>query len=134
MSRRWRKSGPSAEIGGSNSLPGGSEAGLPPGAIDSTTSRPPIRLILLNLLPILKVRLFGLRQVRILLEQLSLNAQIHPESTTRARIEMDYAKVCLRENAPVKARQHLSKARAAALAQQLTPMLSEIEAIAANLA
>ena len=103
-------------------------------AMLSTTSRPPITLILFNLLPILQVRLFGLRQVRVLLEQLSLNAQIHPESTTRARIEMDYAKVCLRENAPVKARQHLSKARAAALAQQLTPMLSEIEAIAANLA
>lgn len=100
----------------------------------STTSRPPIRLILLNLLPILKVRLFGLRQVRILLEQLSLNAQIHPESTTRARIEMDFARVCLRENAPTQARQHLSKARAAALAQELTPILNEIDAIAAKLA
>jgi hypothetical protein len=100
----------------------------------STTSRPPIRLILLNLLTILQVRLFGLRQVRVLLEQLSRDTQIHPESTTRARIEMDYARVCLRENAPAKARQHLSKARAVALAQELTPMLNEIEAIAANLA
>ena len=62
-----------------------------------------------------------------------LNAQIHPDSTTRARIEMDLAKLCLKENAPTKARQHLSKARAAALAQELTPMLNEIDAIAANL-
>jgi class 3 adenylate cyclase len=103
-------------------------------AMLSTTRRPPIRLILFNLLPILQVQLFGLRQARVLLEQLSLNVQIHPESTTRARIEMDFARVCLRENAPARARQHLSKARAAALAQELTPMLNEIEAIAANLA
>jgi len=102
-------------------------------AMLSTTSRPPLRLILFNLLTILKVRIFGLRQTRLLLEQLMLNVQIHPDSTTRARIEMDLAKLCLKENAPTKARQHLSKARAAALAQELTPMLNEIDAIAANL-
>jgi hypothetical protein len=47
---------------------------------------------------------------------------------------MDFARVCLRENAPTQARQHLSKARAAALAQELTPILNEIDAIAAKLA
>ncbi len=99
----------------------------------SVKRRPPIRLILFNLVSIVKVSLFGLRQVKVLLEELSRNTQIHPESTTRARIEMDFARVCLRENAPAQARQHLSKARAAALAQELTPMLNEIDAIAATL-
>ncbi len=99
----------------------------------SVKRRPPIRLILFNLVSIVKVSLFGLRYVRVLLEELSRNTQIHPESTTRARIEMDFARVCLRENAPAQARQHLSKARAAALAQELTPMLNEIDAIAATL-
>ena len=100
----------------------------------SVKRRPPIRLILFNLRSILKVRLFGLRQARRLLEQLSLNAQIHPDSTTRARIEMDLAKVCLRENAPTQARLHLSRARAAALAQESAPMLNAIDAVGAKLA
>jgi hypothetical protein len=40
----------------------------------------------------------------------------------------------VKEKAPALARQHLSKARAAALAQDSLPMLNEIDAIAAGLA
>jgi len=79
-----------------------------------------------------KVRLFGLRQARLLLEQLSSNSQIHPESTTRARIEPDLARVCLKENLRDPARQHLTKARSAALAQESTLMLHEIDAVTAS--
>jgi class 3 adenylate cyclase len=100
----------------------------------STQARPPLRFILVNLFAILRVRLFGLRQARQLLEQLLMNPQIHPDSTTRARIELNLAKVCLKEKAPALARQHLSKARAAALAQDSLPMLNEIDTIAAGLA
>jgi class 3 adenylate cyclase len=99
----------------------------------STQARPPLRLILFNLLPIIKVQLFGLREARRLLEQLGLNPQIHPEGSTRARIDIDLAKVCLKENARDRARAHLMKARAAALAQDSMPMVSEIDAIAATL-
>ncbi len=103
------------------------------GILSARRHRPPIRFILFNLLSILKVRLFGLRQVRLLLEQLSFNSQIHPESTTRARIELDLARVCLKENARDLARQHLAKARSAALTQDSTLLLNEIEAISASL-
>jgi class 3 adenylate cyclase len=103
------------------------------GILSARRHRPPIRFILFNLLSILKVRLFGLRQVRLLLEQLSFNSQIHPESTTRARIELDLARVCLKENARELARQHLAKARSAALTQDSTLLLNEIEAISASL-
>jgi class 3 adenylate cyclase len=96
----------------------------------STRKRPPFRFILVNLFTIIKVRLYGLGQARLLLEQLLMNPQIHPESTTRARIEMNLARVCLKEKAPALARQHLSKARAAALAQDSLPMLNEIDAVA----
>jgi hypothetical protein len=72
--------------------------------------------ILFNLLAILKVRLSGLGRARLLLEQLLMNPQIHPESITRARIETSLARVCLKEKAPALARQHLSRARVAALA------------------
>jgi hypothetical protein len=91
--------------------------------------RPPLRFILVNLLTIIKVRLSGLGQARRLLEQLLTNPQIHPESTTRARIEMNLARICLKEKSPTLARQHLSSARAAALAQDAFPMLNEIDAI-----
>jgi hypothetical protein len=94
--------------------------------------RPPIRFVLFNLLSIVKVRLFGLRQVRLLLEQLSSNSQIHPESTTRARIELDLARVCLKEKARDLTRQHLAKARSAALTQDSKLLLNEIDAIAAS--
>ena len=104
------------------------------GMLSARAPRPPIRFILFNLLSIVKVRLFGLRQVRRLLEQLSSNSQIHPESTTRARIELDLARVCLKENARGLARQHLAKARSAALTQDSTLMLNEIDAIAALVA
>jgi len=102
------------------------------GILSTRRPRPPIRFILLNLLSILKVRLFGLRQVRLLLEQLSLNSQIHPESTTWARIELDLARVYLKENARDLARQHLAKARSAALAQDSTYLLIEVDAITAS--
>ena len=100
----------------------------------TSTARPPLKFILFNLLPILHARLFGLRQARLLLEQLCLNHQIHPDSTTRARIELDFARLCVQENAREVARQHLAKARAAALAQESTPILNEIDAVAAALA
>jgi hypothetical protein len=96
----------------------------------STRKRPPFRFILVNLFTIIKVKLYGLGQARLLLEQLLMNPQIHPESITRARIEMNLARVCLKEKAPALARQHLSKARAAALAQDALPMLNEIDAVA----
>ena len=99
----------------------------------TTRRRPPIRFILLNLAPILKVRMVGRSQARQLLEQLVLNTQIHPDSTTRARIEMDLARLCMMEKAPDQARRHLAKARSAVLAQDLAPMLNEIDAIAASL-
>jgi hypothetical protein len=86
------------------------------------------------LLSIVKVRLFGLRQARRLLEQLSFNNQFHSESTTRARLELDLARVCLKENARDLTRQHLAKARSAALAQDSTLLLHEIDAIAASVA
>jgi class 3 adenylate cyclase len=99
----------------------------------TTRRRPPIRFILLNLAPILKVRMVGRSQARQLLEQLVSNTQIHPDSTTRARIEMDLARLCMMEKAPDQARRHLAKARSAVLAQDLAPMLNEIDAIAASL-
>jgi class 3 adenylate cyclase len=102
------------------------------GMLSARGPRPPIRFILFNLLSIVKVRLFGLRQARLLLEQLSSNSQIHPESTTRARIELDLARVCLKENLRDPARQHLTKARSAALAQESTLMLHEIDAVTAS--
>ena len=100
----------------------------------SASRRPPLKFILWNLFSIIKVKLFGLRRARLLLEQLSLNPQIHPESMTQARIEMDFARICLKENARKLARQHLAKARAAALAQDSMPMVNEIDSIAATLA
>jgi class 3 adenylate cyclase len=102
------------------------------GMLSAKGPRPPIRFILFNLLSIVKVRLFGLRQARLLLEQLSSNSQIHPESTTRARIELDLARVCLKENLRDRARQHLTRARLAALAQESTLMLHEIDAVTAS--
>jgi class 3 adenylate cyclase len=102
------------------------------GMLSPREPRPPIRFILFNLLSILKVRLFGLRQARLLLEQLSSNSQIHPESMTQARIDLDLARVCLKENVQDRARRHLAKARSAALAQESTPMLNEIDAITAS--
>lgn len=102
------------------------------GMLSFSGPRPPIRFILFNLLSIVKVRLFGLRQARRLLEQLSFNNQFHSESTTLARLELDLARVCLRENARDLARQHLARARFAALTQESTLLLNEIETIAAS--
>jgi tetratricopeptide (TPR) repeat protein len=102
------------------------------GILTARGPRPPIRFVLFNLLSILKVKLFGLRQVTLLLEQVSLNSQIHPDSTTRARIELDLARVCLKQNDRDLARQHLAKARSTALAQESMLMLHEIDAVTAS--
>ena len=99
----------------------------------SARKRPQLKFILLNLPAILKVRIFGLHQARVLLEQLAENSQIHEESTTRARIEFDLARLWALKGRPNLARQHLGKARLAALAQDSTPILSEIESLNALL-
>ncbi len=98
------------------------------GILSASNRRAPVRIILLNLLSILKVRLFGARQARLLLEQVSSNHQIHPESMTQARIELDLARVCFRQNNKDLALQHLARARSAALSQDSALMLNEIDA------
>jgi tetratricopeptide (TPR) repeat protein len=101
------------------------------GILSASNQRAPVRIILLNLLPILKVRLFGARDARLLLEQVSSNHQIHPESMTQARIELNLARVYLRQNNRDVAHQHLAKARAAAISQESALMLKEIDAVIA---
>ena len=102
-------------------------------AMLSSRRRPSIKLILSNLSAILKVRISGHRRARLLLEQLALSSQIHEDSTTRALIEIDLARLCLLKKRSNLARQHLAKARLAALAQDSTPILNEIDAIVASL-
>jgi class 3 adenylate cyclase len=99
----------------------------------SIQTRPSIKLILSNLPAILAVRMFGNRHARQLLEQITQNGQIHEESTTRARIELDLARLCLIRDQSELARQHLKKARTAALSQDATPILNEINAISTSL-
>ena len=101
-------------------------------AMLSARKRPSIKFILSNLPAIVKVRISGSRQARSLLEQVALNSQIHKQGMTRGWVEIDFAKLCHMKNRSNLARQHLKKARLAALAQQSKPMLDEIERLSAS--
>jgi hypothetical protein len=99
----------------------------------SFQGRPSIKLILSNLPAILAVRISGIRLARQLLEQIAQNGQIHEGSTTQARIELDLARLCLIKDQPDLAHEHLKTARAAALSQDSTPILNDINAVSASL-
>jgi class 3 adenylate cyclase/tetratricopeptide (TPR) repeat protein len=99
----------------------------------SARRAPSIKLILSNLPAIVKVKVTGNRQAKLLLEQIAQNSQIHEESTTRGWVEIDLAKLCFMRNRTSLARQHLGKARLAALAQESKPLSDEIDRLSAQL-
>jgi len=91
--------------------------------------RPSIKFILANLPAIIRARMFGAGRVRRLLEEASRNEQFHVSSTTQCRIEIDFAKLCRKQKQPALAREHLQRARLAALAQDSVYLLDEVDAL-----
>jgi hypothetical protein len=97
-----------------------------------TQERPSLKFVFANLGAILRARFFGARLARQLLEEASRNEQVHESSTTRCRIEIDFAKLYRLQMKLDLARQHLQKARLAAAAQD-SPLLDEIDTISRSL-
>jgi len=94
---------------------------------------PPLRVILRNLGTILGAQLFGRQRVLALLEKASSYEQLSERGTIRARIQMDLGLLYKIKKRPDLAREHLTRARAAAEIQNAAAMMNKIDAIMAGL-
>jgi hypothetical protein len=94
---------------------------------------PPLRVILRNLGTILGAQLFGRQRVLTLLEKASSYEQLSERGTIRARIQMDLGQLYKIKMRPDLAREHLTRARAAAEIQNAAAMMNKIDAIMAGL-
>jgi class 3 adenylate cyclase len=94
---------------------------------------PPLHVILRNLGTILGAQLFGRQRVLALLEKASSYEQLSERGTIRARIQMDLGLLYKIKKRPDLAREHLTRARAAAEIQNAAAMMNKIDAIMAGL-
>jgi len=99
----------------------------------TSKERPSFKFAVSNLGVISRVLIRGNSEARRLLGEAIANDQIDELSTSRGRIEIDLARLCLLRKRADLARQHLQTARRAAAAQESSHMLGEIESIEASL-
>jgi class 3 adenylate cyclase/tetratricopeptide (TPR) repeat protein len=102
-------------------------------AASTAKDRPSIAFMLRNLRAILGLALFGTRRAHALLTKLSENRHFDELGVVRARIEFDLGVLANVRKRSADARSHFARARLAAVAQDATCFVNEIDAALAGL-
>ena len=96
--------------------------------------KPPLRMVLKNLLFLVQAKVVAARRAEALLKIALRNEQFSETGVYRARIELDLGLLHQATKRRNLAREHLERARTAASAQQATALLAKIEAATTSLA
>jgi class 3 adenylate cyclase len=99
----------------------------------TSRARPPLSVILRNLGTILRIKLFGMRRIKVLLEQAARAPHLDERGVTRARINMNIGLLHKLKKEPNLARQYLQKARAPAEHHGAALLVAKIDAALAEL-
>ena len=99
----------------------------------TSRARPPLSVILKNVVMILRVKFIGMRRIEVLLEQAARNPHLDERGVIRARINMNMGLLHKLKKEPNLARQYLEKARAPAEHHGATFFLSKIDAALSEL-
>ena len=102
-------------------------------AIVTNSGKPSLRVLANNLGAVVTGKLRGAERALVLLEQARKMSQVHERGVLRARIDLDVGLLLAQKRQFSAARQRFLSARAAAEAQDVSPMLARIDAALARL-